>query len=126
AREDAPWRGSRWSGGPNGSSPPAIQSQPVAALAVAEPVRDPRHRRRRGARLPRHLVVRQPLVQQLRCLPAMRHRLDLGERAQIPEEALRLLARPKAEDRLEEIGCLARSPAPRTIWPRSRTRAARE
>src|SRR5206468_11577658 len=26
----------------------------------------------------------------------------------------------------EEIGCLARSPAPRTIWPRSRTRAARE
>ena len=53
------------------------RAPPVAALAVAQPVRHPRHRRRRRARLLRDLLVRQALVQQLRHLPAVRHRLQL-------------------------------------------------
>src|SRR5581483_4405255 len=52
---------------------------------------------------PRDLEVGQPLVQQLRHLPAVRHRVELRQRAEVPQEALHLLARPERGDRREEI-----------------------
>ena len=91
------------------ASPP-VEHQPIAALAVAQPVRHPRHGRRRRARSPAHLVIRQPTVDQLRRLPAVRHRLQLRERAQIAQEPLRLVDASERDDRLQEISCLFRLP----------------
>ena len=82
---------------------PAPERERVAALAAAQPLRDPSHRRRRGVRPPRHLQVRQPLVQELRDLPAVRHRVQLRHRAEIPQESLHLVPRPEGGDRREEL-----------------------
>jgi len=40
----------------------------------------------------------------------MRQRLEFRQRAEVAEEPLRLVHRSEAEDRLEEVSCLARSP----------------
>ena len=60
ARAAGPSTGPRSSGA---LAAPASSASRVAALAAAQPLRDPGHRRRRGVRPPRHLQVGQPLVQ---------------------------------------------------------------
>ena len=43
------------------------------------------------------------LVDEPRHCPAVRHRLQLPERAEIPEKPLQIPARPHSEDRVEEL-----------------------
>src|SRR5439155_23821332 len=69
-----------------------------------------RHRRRRGARPAGDLEVRQSLVQELRDLPAVRHRVQLRPRAEVAEEALHLVRLPERGDRPEELPMLLRRP----------------
>ena len=43
------------------------------------------------------------LLEQAHGLPAVRERLELGERAEVAQEAPRLVARPQGEDGVREI-----------------------
>ena len=51
-----------------------------------------------------------PSVQQLRHLPAVRHRVQLRPRAEVPQEALHLVRLPERGDRREELAVLLRRP----------------
>ena len=80
-----------------------VERDPVAAGAVPQPLRDARHRG--GAR--RHafgdLDVRDVLLEQLRRLPPVRERFELGERAEIAQEAARLVARAQGQHRVGQV-----------------------
>ena len=75
----------------------------VAAGAVAEPLGDPRHGGRARRDAARDLDVRHVLLEQLGGLPPMCERLQLGQRAEVAEEAASLVARPQRQDGVGQI-----------------------
>ena len=77
------------------SAPRAVEREPVAAGAVPQPLGHARDRRRARLHALGDLEVRRPSLDQARDLPAVRERLELAERAEVAQEALRLVARAK-------------------------------
>ena len=47
------------------------------------------------------------MLEEQRRLPAVRERLELGQRAEIPEEALRLVPCPERDDRVRQVLIIA-------------------
>ena len=87
---------------------PALQREAVTALAAPEPLRHTRHGRGRRMGTLRHLEVRQSLVEQLRHLPAVSHRIELRDGAKVAEQAPRLFRRLHRRDRREELVVILR------------------
>ena len=79
------------------------RTRAIATGSVTEPLRDARDGRRRGRHPLGDLDVRNALVEEQDGLPAVRERLELGQRAQVAEEALGLVLRPDGEDRVREL-----------------------
>ena len=76
---------------------------PVAAGPVLEPLRDARHRRGGGGHALGDLEVGHALVEQQDRLPAVRQRLELGQRAEVAQEALHLVGGAQRQDRRREL-----------------------
>src|SRR5207245_10187213 len=67
-----------------------VQEQPVAAGSEPPPGIDARDGGSAGARALRDVGVVDPLVEKLGDLPAVRERMELRDRAEVPKEALGL------------------------------------
>ena len=93
----------------------SIESEPVAAGPVPQPLSDARHRGGARRNALGDLEVRDVLLEQLRRLPPVRERLQLGERAEVAQEAAGLVARCAGSARRPR-GRRAREAAPRRGW----------
>ena len=80
-----------------------VERDAVAAGAMPQPLRDAGHGGGRGRDTLGDLEVRHASLEQARGLPAVRERLELGQRAEIAQEAAHLVARPQREDRVGEV-----------------------
>ena len=79
------------------------EREPVPARPVPQPLRHTRHGRGGGGDALGDLDVRHALLEQADGLPAVCEGLELAARAEVAEEALRLVRRAKRADRDGEI-----------------------